>query len=262
MGFSPEWLALREPADHAARDTDLLRSAALAAGSNPVILDLGCGTGSTVRALVPFLANSAKWRLVDNDANLLELAGAEAGENSSLHSQDLQELDKLPLDGVTLVTASALLDLVSRKWLVELASVVGVPVYFALSYNGVMSWNPEDQFDEAVTKAFNTDQQTDKGFGKALGPQSVEVASEIFAASGFEVKVADSTWRLGAKDEKLQGELVAGIASAALKAGEPSAKKWGAARTAAAAKSSCNIGHGDILALPKSVVLEANNAAG
>lgn len=262
MEFSPDWLALREPADHASRDTDLLRMAASAAGPNPVILDLGCGTGSTVRALVPFLSNSAKWRLVDNDANLLEMAGAEAGEAASLHQQDLQDLDKLPLDGATLVTASALLDLVSKKWLVELASIVGVPVYFALSYNGAMSWSPEDPNDEAVTRAFNIHQQTDKGFGKALGPLAVQTVSEIFAASGFQVKVADSTWRLGATDTKLHRELLLGIASAALEAGEATAEKWGAERITAAFQSSCNVGHDDIFASPVPIISEVVDEAG
>lgn len=261
MGFSPDWLGLREPADHAARDEDLLRIAVRAAGPSPVILDLGCGTGSTVRALVPFLAKSAKWRLVDNDSRLLELAGADAGEAVSLHRQDLQDLQKLPLDGVTLVTASALLDLVSRKWLVELASMIGVPVYFALSYNGVMSWSPEDSRDKDMTEAFNAHQQTDKGFGEALGPSSVEAAGEIFAASGFEVKVADSTWRLGFDDKTLQDELVAGIALAAGQAGEADAANWAAARKLAAHKTSCTIGHGDVFAAPRSFTSKAANAA-
>ena len=233
----------------------------MAAGPNPVILDLGCGTGSTVRALVPFLARPAQWRLVDNDAELLELAGAAAGDAASVHKQDLLDLDMLPLEGVTLVTASALLDLVSRQWLVDLASRVRVPVYFALSYNGVMNWSPSDLSDEAVTKAFNAHQLTDKGFGKALGPSSTETAREIFAAAGFDVQVSDSTWRLGVGDEKLQRELVSGIALAALEAGEPSAKTWGLARTAAAAQSSCSIGHDDIFAIPKSEVAEVSDGA-
>lgn len=252
MGFSPDWLALREPADNDARDADLLRAAATAAGPNPVILDLGCGTGSTVRALAKFLPEHAKWRLVDNDWKLLEYAGAEAGEAVSLHQQDLQDLDKLPLEGVTLVTASALLDLVSRKWLVELASVVKVPVYFALSYNGIMSWSPEHPGDAAVTRKFNEHQQGDKGFGQALGPLAVKTATEVFTTSGFDVAVADSTWQLGAEDEKLQSELVKGIAVAAQEAGEEGAGEWGAVRVSASAHTSCSIGHGDIFAVPKS----------
>ena len=48
MAFSAEWLALREPADRAARDAGLLRRAAAAAGPAPVIMDLGCGSGATV----------------------------------------------------------------------------------------------------------------------------------------------------------------------------------------------------------------------
>lgn len=51
MGFAPQWLALREPADRAARDTALLARAAHLAGPAPVIVDLGAGTGASVRAL-------------------------------------------------------------------------------------------------------------------------------------------------------------------------------------------------------------------
>jgi SAM-dependent methyltransferase len=260
LGFTSEWLALREPADRAARDPKLLRSAIAAAGPNPVILDLGCGTGSTVRALAPFLPSHARWRLVDNDARLLELAGAEAGEAASLYQQDLQLLGQLPLEEVTLVTASALLDLASRRWLSELAALLHVPAYFALSYNGIMSWSPEHEQDKAITKAFNAHQRTDKGFGPALGPEAVETAQDVFLAAGFEVQVAHSPWQLSHGDQELQIELVTGIAEAAAEAGESASDLWLSARVAAAAETTCVIGHEDLLAVPKPRVSEVANA--
>lgn len=250
MGFSPDWLALREPADHAARDSTLLRRAAEAAGPDPVVLDLGCGTGSTVRALTPLLAPGAQWRLVDYDSELLERAGAAAGSSVSLHRQDLQELDSLPLDGVTLITGSALIDLVSGAWLIELAKRVSVPVYFALSYDGEMRWDPEDSGDGAVTTAFNLHQQSDKGFGPALGATAAATAEEVFSNAGYTVTGAPSPWHLGAGEEALQAALVEGIASAGSEAGEAQAAAWGVRRVAAASNTTCIIGHRDFLALP------------
>jgi SAM-dependent methyltransferase len=260
LGFSSAWLALREPADRAARDPKLLRIAIAAAGPNPVILDLGCGTGSTFRALEPYLPSHAKWRLVDNDPGLLKLAGTAAGDTASLYQQDLQLLGQLPLEEVTLVTASALLDLVSKRWLIELAALLNVPAYFALSYNGIMSWSPKNEHDVVITNAFNAHQKTDKGFGPALGPEAVETAQEVFLAAGFEVQVADSPWQLGQGDQELQIELVTGIAAAAKESGESASEPWLAARVAAAEDTTCVIGHGDLLAFPKPRVAEVANA--
>lgn len=250
MGFSADWLALRERSDHTARDADLLQRAVNAAGPNPVILDLGCGTGSTVRALESLLPSGSQWRLVDNDRELLALAGKAAGDAAMLHQQNLTDLDSLPLAGVTLVTASALIDLVSRQWLEQLARRLSVPVYFALSYDGAMSWEPENLRDEAVTAAFNSHQRTDKGFGLALGPDSVAVASEVFRAHGFEVLVAKSPWRLGPGETDLQKELVAGISQAANEFGLQDADLWASERIVAAGQTFCQVGHGDILAMP------------
>ncbi|SIT07608.1 Methyltransferase domain-containing protein [Roseivivax lentus] len=250
MGFSADWLALREPADHAARDAALLRRAARAAGPDPVILDLGCGTGSTVRAMAPHLPAGTFWRLVDNDPHLLRRAADCAGGQAETWAMDLGDLEALPLEGVTLVTASALLDLMPEAWLRDLAARVRVPVYAALSYDGDMEWSPADAEDAAVTEAFNRHQRGDKGLGPALGPDAVETAASAFAREGFDVQHASSPWQLGPASAALQAALVEGIAAAAAEAGAASAEAWGAMRVADAARSTCRIGHGDILAMP------------
>lgn len=260
MGFSADWLALREPADHAARDVGLLRQAAQAAGSDPVVLDLGCGSGSTVRALAPHLPKGARWRLVDNDAALLEIAAAGLGDQAQTQCCDLSELDKLPLEGVTLVTASALLDLVPVSWVYALAVRLNVPFYAALSYDGQMQWTPDDPQDAAITDAFNRHQIGDKGLGPALGPRSVDTSVAVFAQTGFDVVQADSAWMLGPDQAPLQAMLVEGIAQAAAEAGVPDAADWGARRLAAADRTRCRIGHGDFLARPRIARLEAPNA--
>jgi SAM-dependent methyltransferase len=250
MGFSADWLGLREPADLRARDAGLLRRAAQAAGPAPVILDLGCGTGATVRAMAPHLPPCTQWRLVDNDADLLAHAGRVAGATARTWRLDLGDLDSLPLADVTLVTASALLDLVPADWLRDLAARIAVPVYAALSYDGQMGWEPAGPGDDAVTAAFNRHQRGDKGLGPALGPDAVTQAAALFGAAGFAVSQAESPWQLGPDQAALQAALVGGIAEAAAEAGCEAAGDWGRIRIEAAAHSTCRIGHGDLLALP------------
>lgn len=250
MGFSPDWLTLREPADRAARDPALLERAVHLAGPHPVVMDMGCGTGSTVRTLAGSLPPTSRWRLVDNDPVLLEQAQQAAGPPSSSHLVDINQLGLLPLEGVSLMTASALLDLVTDDWLGRLAALLTVPLYAALSYNGQMHWAPADALDESVTEAFNQHQRRDKGLGPALGPTSVDRAREAFEAAGFTVLHAESPWQLGAESVELQRALVEGIAEAAAEAGETKARAWGDMRVAQAAHARCVIGHGDLLVIP------------
>lgn len=250
MGFSSDWLALRDPADRAARDAMLVQRAALAAGPAPLIVDLGCGTGATCRALAPWLPENARWRLVDNDPALLGAAGKAAGPPAELIKLDLGDLDALPLEGATLVTASALLDLVSEAWVAGLVARLRVPFYAALSYDGRMEWTPDDPRDSAVTAAFNRHQQGDKGLGPALGPQAAERTAALLADAGFTVHRAESPWRLGPESAALQRELTRGIAGAAAEAGAAGAKDWGDLRADTADRSACMIGHLDLLAFP------------
>lgn len=249
MAFASKWLALREPADRAARDETLLNKAITAAGPTPVVLDLGCGTGSTVRTLSPLLPESTTWRLVDNDQELLDIAASNLPW-STVHLLDIRDTRSLPLDGVTLVTCSALLDLVTESWLHDLAGVVTVPFYAALSYNGVMRWEPELPQDRAVTEAFNQHQRQDKGLGPALGPDAATRAVEVFHSAGWTTEVARSDWALGPDSEALHAALVEGIGQAASEAGEDRAKDWTKQRVSASSHSGCVIGHIDILATP------------
>nr|WP_111299337.1 class I SAM-dependent methyltransferase [Paracoccus saliphilus] len=253
MGFSADWLALREPADRAARDGALLEQATRAAGPDPVVLDLGCGTGSTLRALAPHLPDHARWRLVDNDPALLDIARTEAPGRVTAHVLDLRDLDALPLDGVTLVTASALLDLMPAAWIAGLADRLGragLPFYAALSYDGMMAWDPALPQDDDITRAFNAHQRSDKGLGPALGPDAAQQAAEALGKAGFSVSLADSPWRIGPGDADLHRALIAGIAQAAGEAGAQVAPDWGRARATTAAGDRCRIGHLDLLALP------------
>src|SRR5262249_10578116 len=75
---SSEWLALREPADAAARARDLTHRLArhLLATGRWVIHDLGCGTGGMSRWLAPLLPGPQHWVMHDRDADLLEVAAA------------------------------------------------------------------------------------------------------------------------------------------------------------------------------------------
>ena len=75
-GFSPEWLTLREPSDHRARDAMLGMKLAdrLQGRSSVTVTDLGCGTGSNIRATYALLGPEQHWTLVDYDPKLLAAA--------------------------------------------------------------------------------------------------------------------------------------------------------------------------------------------
>src|SRR5215813_12149887 len=122
-GFSPDWLALREPYDLAARNGQVLDTVANAFLGQAAIsvVDLACGAGATLRAVGPHLPPRQSWRLVDNSLSLLARAFAPEHPpyvNVTTTPLDLARDLELALDGpLDLVTTSALLDLVSPEWL-------------------------------------------------------------------------------------------------------------------------------------------------
>lgn len=71
-GFDPTWLALREPADHRSRNQDVADALAarFALRDSVNVVDLGCGTGSNLRAMAELLPKNQSWTLVDHDPAL------------------------------------------------------------------------------------------------------------------------------------------------------------------------------------------------
>ena len=190
--------------------------------------------------------------MVDHDPALLALTHA---PDTLVVEADLANLDTLPWDGVTLVTCSALLDLVSSDWVDRLSMLLTryqIPFYAALSYNGAMTWDPPYHADAAIRAAFNRHQRGDKGFGPALGPDAAAVASGRLAAAGFSTRSEASPWGLSSRASDLQASLLAGIAAAAAEAGVDAsmAEDWAARRRDLLSATRMTIGHTDLLALP------------
>jgi SAM-dependent methyltransferase len=223
--FSADWLALREPADSAARSESLtgLAAARLSLRAQVRAIDLACGTGANIRYLAGRLPVAAVWTLVDHDQALLDearrrLRHGPLGDDYTLIARrlDLSQLDATTLVGYDLVTASALLDLVSAAWIQTLAKAcraADAVVLLALTVDGRIECAPPHPDDELVRGLVLRHQRHDKGFGPALGPDAASVAEACFATEGFAVRTAHSDWVL--ESPRLQRELVAGWAQAA-----------------------------------------------
>lgn len=225
--FGAEWLALREPVDHRARAECLLDSLrdAWRAGGWSRVLDLGSGTGSNLRYLADRLPGPQTWILVDHDAALLARAEAPEGVGRLRRKTgDLAEAVPAEVRRADLVTASALLDLVSEAWLrrlVDACRASGAGALLAMTYAGDFRWSDRseggdpDPDDALVREAVNRHQRRDKGLGSALGPEAAPVAEELFCRAGYRTRLEPSPWRLGPDEAGLARTLIEGWEAAA-----------------------------------------------
>jgi SAM-dependent methyltransferase len=282
------WLRLREPADVAARSGALTRAIAdaIVPGAPLSLLDLGTGTGSNIRYLAERLPAPQRWLAVDRSAALLAalperitswaaasgydawtdnvrcgVLGADVRCEVETYQGDLGTLDDLRIfEGRHIVTASALLDLVSESWLRALAArcrAGNAVALFTITYNGRFECTPADAEDEMVRDLFNRHQKTDKGLGgPAAGPGAAALAEQCFLEAGYRVRREPSDWQLGPADRDLQRLLIEGWADAATEMAPdraPDIARWRARRLAPvdAGHSHVVVGHHDLAAWPR-----------
>ena len=284
-GFSPDWLRLREPADHQARSALLTEKLVLwrERFSDFGVVDLGSGTASNFRYLCPKLGMNQTWTLLDNDIGLLSCIAERLAEwafetnsqfdrispnsatikhaNFSAHltwqTCDLaKELNTIDVENTHLMTGSALLDLTSAAWMSRLARIINAQQcasLFVLSYNGKLQWQPELQFDKQITELLNAHQLTDKGFGNALGPSAYEYLMSELTSHAIESDPTD--WILDQDSHAMQEVLISDWAAAAAEQNplcSSDIKEWSQQRTHYLEKeqSTLRVGHVDILSLP------------
>jgi hypothetical protein len=236
---SPAWLALREPADAAARAAELLRPVRgqLAGGSRTVIHDLGSGTGSMARWLAPRLPGPQHWVMYDRDADLLAYAlaggpgrapggvagrvgGAAGGAavTAETRQRDLTRLTADDLHGAGLVTASALLDMLTVEEIERVVAAcagAGCPTLLTITVTGRVELTPGDPLDAQIAEAFNAHQRRTVGDRRLLGPDAVDATVDAFTRHGVDVLVRPSPWRLGGDQAELAAEWFAGWLGAA-----------------------------------------------
>lgn len=229
-GFSPDWLFLREPADHAARADNVARALAaqFAAHDEIAVLDLGCGAGSNLRCTYELLPDRQRWVMIDYDPLLLESARdrlmqwADEAVEGSEKTRQLKlkkngksiEVDLIVGDVVAgiahvlpakidLVTAAAFLDLCSQEWIGKFVATLAarkIAVFAPLIYDGRDRFAPHHSADFDMLEAFHRDMHRDKGFGPALGPEAADFFGRALHEAGYRVLVGDSPWELDVSD--------------------------------------------------------------
>lgn len=263
--YSPAWLDLREVADAAARATALLDPLHAALAEPPLVIrDLGCGTGSMGRWLAGRLPGPQRWILHDRDPELLALAVERIPETAADGAavtaepgrRDITGLSAGDIAGTSLVTCSALLDLLTADEVTGLAAAcAGTPALLALSVSGSVALLPADPFDSVLAGAFDEHQRRTAGGRRLLGPDAADAATAAFEGLGATVHRQPSPWRLGPEHAALAAEWLRGRVAAAVEQRPdlaPEAERYLDRRLAACAAGHLRVvvGHEDLLAVP------------
>ena len=222
---TPYWLGLRGAADDAARSARLADAAARLVRNGPVIVhDLGSGSGAMMRWLAPRLPAPQKWVLRDADPTILSLGNIREGlpHLPIVVTTVVEELADLPLDafaGASLVTASALLDVITPTDALRIVAACvesATPAFFSLTVTGEVRLTPATAADSRFQDAFNEHQRRERDGLRLLGPSATHALAELFAAAGWRVREASTPWRLGTAHRDLITEWLYGWLDAAV----------------------------------------------
>lgn len=224
----PSWLALREPADAAARAADLVDEIRreLPAGRRLVVHDLACGTGAMMHWLAPQLPGPQHWIAYDLDDDLLAaldttpraVAADGSAVTTEIRRRDVTRLHRDDLADATLITCSAFLDLLTADELRSLVcscAAAPCPVLITMTVTGEVRLWPPHPLDAVVAAAFNAHQRRSTGGRRLLGPDAADAAGRMFTELGCDLVARESPWHLGPASRELTHVWFAGwLASA------------------------------------------------
>ncbi|MGM0832900.1 MAG: glycosyltransferase [Pseudomonadota bacterium] len=289
--FAADWLSLREGVDASSRSQALVdalaswlsekqqraESALLTEASSPITLaDLGCGRGSNSQFLAPRLHHAQRWMLIDHDPALLNEAYSRTSQLNTgkgeplqveTHCVSLKQLDHPALTHCDVVTASALIDLVSQEWIDALAAqcakhrqalLITLSITGEWYFTNAQQQPLNDLDDRWISELFNAHQRRDKGLGGALGGDAHSALAKAMAVHGYRVNEAETPWHLAAgkpAQYPLMCSLVEGWANAATEQAPEAASRiaqWRDERLRRVVEGEIGIwvGHRDLLALP------------
>ena len=272
--FSPDWLALREPADRAARNRDVLNACARAfAGRDQItVCDLGAGTGASIRAFAGLLPSLQHWTLVDYDARNLTAAASALTAWADAASQEgdalilrhgarrlevrtrIHDLARDPAGwpaDADLVTTSAFVDLTSAAWIERFVAALAATktaVLSTLTVNGVIVPEPMHPLDQNVVAGFHAHQGSDKGFGPSAGPAGALLLERALQKAGYSLTAGDSPWVLDRSQADLVRTTLNDIGAAVAETGKLESNALADWRAAVQKAERLTVGHRDVFA--------------
>jgi hypothetical protein len=166
------------------------------------------------RWLSPRLPTPQLWILHDRDPDLLEVAAESLLAEGVRAETRLGDLNAADLTGASLVTASALLDILTFEEIDGLARAVtaaGCPALLTLTVIGRVDLTPWEPMDNVLCDGFNDHLSV----RRHLGSRAADAAAEAFRRHGATVLVRETPWRLGADHSELIAEWLRGFVPAA-----------------------------------------------
>jgi len=214
------YLEAKRSLDDCARSPRVRDRLLSALASEPQILDIGCGTGTTVPRLLEWGIDTGRYRGVDGDAGVIEFARAvrpaelrrigrsvtheERGFTVAALSVTYETGDALAAleaaEAVDLIVAQAFADLVPIAELlsgIESALAPGGLAYLPITFDGGTIFQPDHPADEAVEAAYHDAIDAEPGRDIHAGRH---LADACRRADGDLLAMAASDWVLRPRD--------------------------------------------------------------